>query len=69
MMVTKFCPHCKKNTTCIESEATNNFCDDMLEVSTNYICTKCDCYFSEKQHYTVHYEDTEIEIINEEEDE
>lgn len=41
----------------------------MLEVSTDYICTKCDCYFSEKKRYTMHYEDTEIEIINDGEDE
>ena len=69
MMVTKFCPHCKKTTTCVECEATKDFCDDMLEVDTDYICTKCDCYFSEKQHYTIHYEDTEIEIINDGKDE
>lgn len=69
MIVTKICPHCGETTTCIEYGTTNDFCDDILEVSTEYVCTKCDCYFSEKMRYTVHYEDTEIEIIDEGEDE
>ena len=65
MIVAKMCPHCNDTTTCFEYETTNYFYDDILEVSTEYVCTKCHCYFSEKMRYTVHYEDTEIEIIEE----
>lgn len=69
MMTTKLCPHCGETETCLGYETTNDFCDDILEVTTEYVCTKYQCYFSETMRYTVCYQDTEITIIDDGEDE
>lgn len=65
MITTKFCPHCGENTNCLEYESVNNFIDDHLTVSTEYVCLQCYCIFTEIMHYSVHYEDTEIKIEDE----
>jgi transposase-like protein len=65
MITTKVCPHCGETTNCLEYESENEFIDDHLSVSTEYVCLKCHCIFTETMHYSVHYEDTEITIDDE----
>lgn len=65
MITTKVCPHCGETTNCLEYESKNEFIDDHLSVSTEYVCLKCQCAFTEIMHYSVHYEDTEVRIDDE----
>ena len=65
MITEKYCPCCEDETPCLEYEPETEFVDDNLAVSTECVCLKCNCIFTEIMHYSVHYEYTEKRIEDE----